>query len=322
MQRALTGIKPTGRPHLGNWLGMVQPAIELQGRYDAYYFVADYHAMTSPTEADQLRAMTREIANTFLAFGLDADRAVLFRQSAVPEVNELAWILATVMPVGQLERGHAVKAARDGGHEVNVGTWFYPVLMAADILLYDAAVVPIGRDQMQHIEIARDLAIKVNFRYGEGTLVVPEAVIRDEVAQVTGLDGQKMSKSYNNTIPIWLDSKPLRKLVMKIVTDSKGVEDPKDPETDATFALYKAVATPEETAALREQYLHGGLGYGHAKEALFQVLDRKLEGPRERFRELERYPSMTDDVLNEGGRRARRAAHETLARVRERAGLT
>lgn len=301
---------------------MVQPAIELQGRYEAYYFVADYHAMTSETDPAELRAMSREIANTFLAFGLDVDRAVLFRQSAVPEVCELAWILATVMPAGQLDRGHAVKAARDGGFDVNVGTWFYPVLMAADILLYDAAVVPIGHDQKQHVEIARDLANKVNFRYGDDTLVVPEPVIRDEVAQVPGLDGQKMSKSYNNTIPIWLDSKPLRKLVMKIVTDSKGVEDPKDPETDNTFALYKVLATPEETAALREQYLRGGLGYGHAKEALFAVLERRLERPRERFRELERYPSMTDDVLNEGGRRARRAAAETLARVRERVGLT
>lgn len=301
---------------------MIRPAIELQDRYEAFYFVADYHAMTTESDAGRLRAMTREIAATFLAFGLDVTRAVLFRQSAVPEVNELTWILATQMPASRLELGHAVKAAEAGGHAVNVGTWLYPVLMAADILLYDTAVVPIGRDQKQHLEITRDLAQRVNFRYGDDTLVVPEPVIRDEVAEVKGLDGRKMSKSYDNTIPIWLDSKALRKAVMRIVTDSRGVDDIKDPDADTIFQIFKAVATPDETAELRARYLAPGLGYGHAKEALYQLLERHLAGPRERFHELERNPSMIDDVLHEGGQRARRAAVPTLARLRERVGLT
>lgn len=322
MQRALTGIKPTGNVHLGNYLGMIRPALDLQDRYAAFYFIADYHALTSVEDGQTLRRASREIAATFLAVGLDPRRTVLFRQSAVPEVCELAWILSCTIPTGVLERGHAVKAARDGNLEVNVGTWFYPVLMAADILLYDSAVVPVGRDQKQHVEIARDIAIKVNHRYGDDTLVVPAPSIRDDVAVVPGLDGKKMSKSYGNEIPLWAEPKALRKLVMRMVTDSRGVDDVKDPDTCNVFALYKLFATPAQVEDLRGRYLRPGMGYGHAKQELFEVLDGHLAPMRERFRDLMEHPNHLEEILDDGARRARTAAATTLARIRDRSGLT
>ncbi|TNE85952.1 MAG: tryptophan--tRNA ligase [Deltaproteobacteria bacterium] len=321
MQRALTGIKPTGDVHLGNYLGMIRPALALQEKYEAYYFIADYHALTSVFDREKLRAHTLETAATWMALGLDPERTILFRQSSIPEVCELAWILTCQVSMGQLERMGAYKQARDRGGDINAGIFNYPSLMAADILLYDSHVVPVGADQKQHVELCRDMAIKVNHRFGEGTLVVPEVSIQPDVATIVGLDGQKMSKSYNNVIPLWLPPKKLRKLVMKIVTDSKGVDEVKDPDTCNVYSLYKLFATPEQTAALRERYLVPGMGYGHAKEELFQVVNATLEEPRERYHEWMAHPERLEEVLAEGARRARSAADVVLERVRDRVGL-
>lgn len=319
--RSLTGIKPTGEIHLGNYLGSVRPGLALQDRYTAYYFVADYHALTTVTDPQELRAASRTIAATFLAFGFDPSSNVLFLQSAVPEVCELTWILSCQIPPGVLDRGHAVKAARDAGKDINVGTWMYPVLMAADILLYDSDIVPVGADQRQHVEVARDIAIKVNHRYGEGTLRVPEVSIQEQGASVPGLDGRKMSKSYQNVIGLWQDPKRLRKQIMRIVTDSRGVSEPKDPDSDTIFQLYSLFADPGAVAELREAYLAGGLGYGHAKVALFEVLNAHLSEPRDRFHHWMEHPTDLDDVLASGAARAREAARATLQRVRQRVGL-
>lgn len=322
MRRSLTGIKPSGEIHLGNYLGSIRPALELQDRYAAYYFIADYHALTSLRDGPALRQRSLEIAATFLALGLDPERTVLFRQSAVPEVCELAWVLSCLLPVGQLDRGHAVKAARDGGREINAGTLFYPVLMAADILLYDSDIVPVGRDQKQHVEVARDVALKVNHAYGEGTLVVPEVSIQADVGLVPGLDGRKMSKSYSNIIPLWAPPKKLRKKIMRIVTDSRGVDEPKDPESCTVFALYRQLASPAASAELAARYRRPGLGYGHAKQELFEAVDAVLAEPRQRYRELMAHPERIESVLSAGAQRARSAAEVTLGRVRQRAGLT
>lgn len=319
--RALTGIKPTGDIHLGNYLGAVRPGIALQERYTAYYFVADYHALTTAADPDALRLASRVIAATYLACGLDPENHVLFKQSDVPEVTELAWILACQLPTGQLDRGHAVKSAMEANKSVTVGTWLYPVLMAADILLYDSHVVPVGKDQKQHVEVARDIAVKMNHHYGDDTLVVPEASIPDEVAVVPGTDGRKMSKSYGNVVPLWAPSKKLRKVIMKIKTDSRGVDEPKDPDTDITFQLYRLFASPEQVDDLRAAYLRGGLGYGHAKQALFEVVDGHLAEPRDRFHHWMNHPADLDDVLASGAARARAAARTTMERVRHRVGL-
>jgi tryptophanyl-tRNA synthetase len=320
LRRSLTGIKPSGQIHVGNYLGSVRPALELQRSFDAFSFIADYHALTQVEDAAVLQDRTHEVAATFLALGLDPERNVLYRQSAVPEVHELAWVLSCVIPVGMLDRGHAVKAARDGGREINAGTLFYPVLMAADILLYDANVVPVGKDQKQHVEMARDMAIKVNHR-AEGTLVVPEVVIQEDVATVPGLDGRKMSKSYDNVIPLWAAPKELRKLVMRIKTDSRGVEDVKDPDTCPVFQLYRAFAEPDQVADLRARYLAPGLGYGHAKQALFEAMEATLAAPRERYTYWREHPADLEDVLSTGAARARAIATPTLHRVRRAFGL-
>jgi len=321
VQRALTGIKPTGNVHVGNYLGMIRPALELQESYESYYFIADYHAMTTEHDGPTLHRQTLETAATWLALGLDPERTRLFRQSAVPEVCELAWILSCHTPLGLLDRGHAIKAARDDGREVNAGLLNYPVLMAADILLYDSAVVPVGQDQKQHVEMARDIALKVNFLWGDDTLVVPDVLIRDEVAVVPGLDGRKMSKSYGNEIGLWLAPKALRKRVMRIVTDSTPMEEPKDPDTDNVFQLYALFATGEQTEDLRRRYLEGGFGYGHAKQELWEVMDALLAEPRERYHQWMARPDRLEAVLADGARRARAAAERTLARVRSRAGI-
>ncbi|MEZ4316618.1 MAG: tryptophan--tRNA ligase [Myxococcota bacterium] len=321
MQRALTGIQPSGRIHLGNYLGSARPALRLQDSYRAYYFIADLHALTTTRDPAKLREASREVAATFMALGLDLDAHCLFRQSDVTEVSELAWILACQIPVGQLDRGHAVKAARDGGREPNAGTLFYPVLMSADILLYDANVVPVGKDQQQHVEIARDIAQKVNHHYGEGTLVVPEVSIQEEVGVVPGLDGRKMSKSYGNTIDLWDPPKKLRKTMMKIVTDSKQMEDPKDPDTDNVFNLYKLFATAEQRADLAARYRSGGLGYGHAKQELFELVDAHLHEARERYDDLIAHPERIDGALEAGADKARASARATMERVRAAVGL-
>jgi len=321
VQRALTGIQPSGQIHLGNFLGSIQPALQLQSSYRAYYFIADYHALTSIRDAAALRQSSRQVAATFIALGLDVEQHCLFRQSDIPEVCELAWILACQIGTGMLDRGHAVKAAREGGRDPSAGTLFYPVLMSADILLYDANVVPVGKDQQQHVEIARDIAQRVNHHYGEGTLVVPEVSIQEGVGVVPGLDGRKMSKSYGNTIPLWERPKKLRKTMMKIVTDSLGMDDPKDPDSDNVFNLYKLFATAEQREDLAARYRAGGLGYGHAKQELFELVNAQVEGPRAIFDELMAKPEKIDAILEEGGRKAREKAAATMARVRAAVGL-
>ena len=319
--RALTGIKPTAMPHIGNLLGAIIPALRLQEQaHEAFYFIADYHALTTLHDATRMRAHTREVAATWLALGLDPARTTLWVQSDVPEVTELTWLLSCVTGFGLLERAHAFKDAVAHNREVNVGTFLYPALMAADILAYDTKLVPVGKDQKQHVEMARDMAQAFNARFGE-VLTLPDALIQDEVATIPGLDGRKMSKSYDNTIEIFLPEKAMRKKVMSIVTDSKGVDDPKDPETDNVFALYKLFATPEASASLAARYRAGGLGYGHAKQELFEAITTRLGPARARFEALMADPREVDEVLLHGAARARPVAQDTLRRAREAVGL-
>ena len=320
-KRSLTGIQPSGVPHIGNLKGMIEPALALQETHEPFYFIASYHALTTTKDRDLLLEYQREAALSFLAFGLDPSVTSLFLQQDVPEVCELSWILSCHVNMGLLERAHAYKAARDAGREINAGTFSYPILMAADILIYDSHHVPVGKDQKQHVEMARDMAAGLNHRYGADIFVLPEPLIRDEVATVPGVDGRKMSKSYGNTLPLFLPPKKLRKLVMKIVTDSKGVEDVKDPEGCNVFALYKLFASADEQADLAERYRAGGLGYGHAKQALFEAMDRFLAEPRERYAELAGDPERVDAVLAQGAEKARGIAQETMGRVRGAIGL-
>jgi tryptophanyl-tRNA synthetase len=319
--RAVTGIQPSGQVHVGNWLGMIRPAIALQDRYETFTFVADWHALTSHPDPDVLRRGSREIAAIFLAFGLDPARGALFCQSDVPEVSELAWVLGTVVPTGFMDRGHAVKAARDGGRDPNAATWWYPLLMAADILLYGANVVPVGQDQKQHVEMARDMAIKMNVRFGDDLLVVPEVSIREGVGLVPGTDGRKMSKSYHNTVPVLDAPARVRKAVLSIKTDSTGVDEPKDPDACFVYQIYRLVARPDEVEEMARRLRGTGYGYGHAKLALVDALERDVAAPRERYEALLADPATLDDVLSAGATRARAAAAVTMERVRERVGL-
>ena len=319
-KRALTGIKPTGSPHIGNLLGMYRPAMELQKTHEGFFFVASYHALTTMRDAEQMRAQTIEVAANWLALGLDPSRSVLWAQHDVPEVTELAWILSCITSKGMMDKAHAFKDALAKNREVNIGLYTYPVLMAADILAFDSHVVPVGKDQKQHVEMTRDMAQRFNHLFGE-TLVVPEPMVRKEVETVPGLDGQKMSKSYGNTIEIFLPEKKLRKKFMSIVTDSKGVDDAKDPDTCNVFQLYKLFATPDQQADLASRYRAGGLGYGHAKQELFEVVNSGLMGPRERYMALMDKPEEVREILDNGAIRARKIARATLDRVRGAVGL-
>jgi len=319
-QRVLTGIKPTGMPHIGNLLGMYRPALAMQDAAECYFFVASYHALTTMRDPALLRQQTLDVAANWLALGLDPQRSVIWAQHDVPEVTELAWILACITSKGMMDKAHAFKDAVNKGREINIGLYTYPILMAADILAFDSHVVPVGKDQKQHVEMARDMAQRFNHLFGE-TLVIPAPQIRDDVATVPGLDGQKMSKSYNNTIEIFLPPKKLRKKIMGIVTDSKGVDEPKDPDTCHVFGLYKLFASSEQQADLAAQYRAGGLGYGHAKQALFEVVDAQLAEARERYDHLMANPDEIRQVLAEGADRARTTARATLDRVRSSAGL-
>ncbi|MFZ5475604.1 MAG: tryptophan--tRNA ligase [Myxococcota bacterium] len=319
--RSLTGIKPTAMPHVGNLLGAIEPALRLQRENEAFYFIADLHALTTLHDAGQMRRYSREVAATWLAFGLDPARTTLWVQSDVPEVCELAWALGCVTGLGLLERAHAYKAARDRGEELGAGTFFYPVLMAADILAYDTDFVPVGKDQVQHVEMTRDMAAAFNTRFGE-VLKLPQARVQEDVATVVGLDGRKMSKSYGNGIEVFLPPKQLRKKVMSIVTDSKGVEDVKDPDADNVFALYRLFASPEQVADLARRYRAGGLGYGHAKQELYDVMEARLGPARARFEEWMADPARLDGVLEDGASRARRVAAGVLERVRGAIGVT
>lgn len=320
MKRILSGIQPTGALHLGNYFGMMRPAIGLQDDGEAFYFIADYHALTTVRDADMLRKFSREVALDFLACGLDPDKACLFRQSDVPEVTELAWILSTLTPMGLLERCHSYKDKISRGMSPSHGLFAYPVLMAADILIYDSDVVPVGRDQKQHIEVARDIAIKMNEHYGE-VFKLPEPSILEDVAVVPGTDGQKMSKSYNNTIPLFLEEKPLRKLIMRMVTDSTPVEAPKDPEGSCILALYKLFASTDEVAAMEADYRRGGVGYGEFKQRLFEAVRDHFEPMRAKRQELQADVKVIEEVLADGAAKARNVAQRTMDRVRKAVGL-
>lgn len=318
--RILSGIKPTGRPHLGNYFGMMRPAIEWQERGEAFYFIADFHALTTVHQPAALREYTRGVALDFLACGLDPAKAVLFRQSDVPEVAELAWILSCLTPMPMLENCHAYKDHVAKGKVPSHGLFAYPVLMAADILIYDSDIVPVGRDQKQHVEVTRDLAEKMNRTFGE-VFQIPEASILPTVATVIGLDGQKMSKSYGNTIGLFEEEKALKKKIMGIITDSTPVEEPKDPSTSSIVALYRLFAPEADVARMEADFRAGGIGYGEFKKRLFAAAWEYFEPMRQRRAELERDPGFVDRVLLEGAGRAREVAARTMERVRIATGL-
>jgi tryptophanyl-tRNA synthetase len=318
--RILSGIKPTGQPHLGNYFGMMRPAIEWQEKGEAFYFIADYHALTTVHDPAALREYSRGVALDFLACGLDPGKAVLFLQSAVPEVTELSWLLSCATPMPMLENCHAYKDHVAKEKVPNHGLFAYPVLMAADILIYDSNVVPVGRDQKQHVEITRDLAGKMNSRYGE-LFVVPEASILPNVSTIPGLDGRKMSKSYGNTIALFEEEKPFRKKIMGIVTDSTPVEEPKNPVGSTIVDLFRLFASEAEVAQMEEEFRAGGKGYGEFKKRLFGAIWEHFAPMREKRAELASDPAHVDAVLAEGARRAREVAVKTMNRVRAAAGL-
>lgn len=320
--RILSGIQPSGRLHIGNYFGMMEPSIRLQETGGAFYFIADYHALTSTHDPVRLRDHVRNLAIDFLACGLDPEKAVFWRQSDVTEVTELAWILSCVTPMGFLERCVSYKDKIGQGISPSHGLFAYPVLQAADILLFDANVVPVGRDQKQHLEVTRDIARKFNDRYGEGLLVIPEPRIREETATVPGLDGRKMSKSYENTIDLFEETeKKLRKKIMKIVTDSTGVDEPKNPEGSYLVQLYRLFADAEAVAEMEASFRAGGQGYGHYKQQLFESIRDHFAPMRERRDALAADPSYVDDVLAEGAKKARAQARRVIERVREAVGL-
>ncbi len=318
--RILSGIQPSGKLHIGNYFGMMRPALELQQEGEAFLFIANYHALTTVLDPDALRQMTLDVALDFLACGLDPDSGAFFRQSDVPEVCELSWLLSTVCPMGLLERCHSFKDKTAKGIAANHGLFAYPVLMAADILAYQSHVVPVGRDQKQHVEVTRDLAIKFNNQYGE-VFTLPKPSIRESVAVVPGIDGQKMSKSYDNTIELFGGKKATRKSIMRIVTDSTSLEDPKDPEGCNVVALYKLFAKADELATLEAQYRGGNYGYGDAKKALFEILWEHFTPYRERREELAGNLDYVDEVLRKGAEKARAEATKTLDAARRACGL-
>ncbi|MBL4825213.1 MAG: tryptophan--tRNA ligase [SAR324 cluster bacterium] len=318
--RSLSGIKPTGTPHLGNYLGMIKPAIQLQETHETFYFIADYHALTSVRDPEQLRENTYDLTAVFAALGMDFENHAFFRQSDIPEVTELTWILSCITSKGLMERAHAYKDALSKDQEISMGLFCYPVLMACDILIYDSNFVPVGQDQRQHLEITRDLAIRFNHLYGEA-FVIPEAIIEKEVATIPGLDGRKMSKSYGNVIPLLAPEKQFRKAIMKITTDSKSVGEPKDPETCSVFALYQCFAGKAEQEALAERYRAGGMGYGEAKQLCFEALNAELKGPREIYLQIRNDKTKLNGILENGRDKARVIARQVLDRVRGKVGL-
>ena len=318
--RILTGIQPSGTPHLGNYFGAMRQVCELQNRGESFLFIADYHSLTTNPKAQDLRDRVTNLALDFIACGVDLDKTFFFRQSAVPEVCELAWILNTVTPVGLLERAHSYKDKIAKGFAPNNGLFSYPVLMAADILLYSANLVPVGKDQKQHLEITRDIAIKFNNEYGD-ILTIPEGYIPDQVAIVPGVDGQKMSKSYNNIIPIFGKEKEIKKQVMSIVTDCKGLEEPKDPTNCNVVAIYKLFASPEEVAEMEANYRAGNYGYGHAKKELFDKMWAYFEPMRKKRDELAANLDYVEEILRKNGERAREEAEKLLGKVRRAVGL-
>ncbi len=321
MSRILTGIQSTGIPHLGNILGAIKPAIEMSTNKDndSFLFIADLHSLTTVFDANVRKENTYGVAAAWLAFGLDTDKTVFYRQSDVTEVCELTWYLNCFAPYPMLANAHSFKDKLDRLSEVNAGVFIYPVLMASDIILYDANFVPVGKDQQQHLEITRDIANAFNNRCGE-TFVVPEAKINEQVMIVPGIDGQKMSKSYNNTINIFLPDKELRKTIMRIVTDATPIEQPKNPDTCTVFKLYSLVAEKDKAEEMRQSYLHGGYGYGTAKEALYQTIVEKFKKERELYNHYMTNKDVLEKKLKIGADKARVVAQTTLKRVREKLG--
>lgn len=324
----LTGIKPTGKVHLGNYIGAIKPALQLAGAGDctALYFIADYHGLTFIQDRDEFRDLSYGIAATWLALGLDPERVVFYRQSDVPEIFELHWILSCLTSKGLMNRAHAYKAIHeqniqagvDADTGVNMGLYTYPVLMAADILLFQSDKVPVGKDQIQHVEIARDIAEGFNRIYGD-TFKLPDYRVDENTSVIPGLDGRKMSKSYNNTIPLFETPENLKKLISKIKTDSTPPQEPKDPDTSNIFLLYKEFAAPAQVQDFRKQYL-SGISWGEAKQELFQVVNAALEEPRNKYNELMADPEQIDAILSEGARKARAIAAPLLAQVKAKIG--
>ncbi|MDE0323400.1 MAG: tryptophan--tRNA ligase [Candidatus Poribacteria bacterium] len=327
-QIALTGLKPSGSPHIGNYLGMLKPSLELAEKFQALYFIPDYHALTTVRDRKQLADLTYQAAATWLALGLNPDDGIIYRQSDIPEVFELAWALSCFTTKGLLNRSHAYKAivddniaaGREEDKNINVGLFTYPVLMAADILLFGTHFVPVGLDQQQHLEITRDVALTFNKNYGD-VLTIPEAVIRKEVMTIPGIDGRKMSKSYNNVIPIFAPPDQVLKPVKHIVTDSKRPEEPKDPDECNIFAIYRHLADADAVDAKRKLYLEGGLAYGAMKEELFELLEATFSDKRDRYNALMDNLDELDKILETGAEKARDIARPILAKVRKAVGV-
>ena len=326
----LTGITTTGTPHIGNYVGAIRPAIDASHNPDAlsFYFLADYHALVKCHDPGTLRQSTLEVAATWLALGLDANTCIFYRQTDIPEIPELTWILTCMTAKGLMNRAHAYKAAvqeneaiktKDPDKGINMGLFSYPILMAADILMFKASRVPVGKDQIQHLEMARDIASRFNHLYGS-TFVLPEAVTDDNTAVLQGLDGRKMSKSYNNTIPLFVPEKKLRKLIMKIKTNSLGPEEPKDPDTCTLFQIFKAFADSEQTAALRQRYAEG-IAWGEMKQYLFEYLNDHFKEPRTRYAELLEHPEHIEKELQKGARKAREYSQPFLGEIRRAIGV-
>lgn len=320
MKTSLTGIKPTSTPHLGNYLGAIRPGLQMQRAYRTFYFVADYHALTTLRDPERLRQYTYDVTATWLACGLDPDATLLYRQSDIPEVFELTWVLGCLCATGQLERGHAYKDAVAKGEAPNAGIFNYPLLMAADILLFDADEVPVGRDQKQHLELTRDLAIRFNHHFGEAILVVPEVRVT-EAPLVPGTDGEKMSKSKGNTIPLFAPYEELKKVVMGIRTSSEPLEAPKDPESSTVYQLYRLVATPDQVTTMAGKLRAGGYGWGHAKEDLLAALEAEIAPKREKYLALRANEDELERILHRGAARARQIARATMGRVRSATGI-
>ncbi|HOL58233.1 MAG TPA: tryptophan--tRNA ligase [Spirochaetota bacterium] len=318
--RVLSGIQPSGKLHLGNYFGAMKQFVDLQDENESFIFIANYHAMTTIKDPNFLREMTLEVATCYLAIGLDPNKVALFKQSDITRINDFSWILSTLTPMGLLERCHSYKDKIAKGISPDHGLFAYPVLMAADILIYKSDIVPVGKDQKQHVEVARDIAIKFNNTYGE-ILKLPDIKIMENTAVVPGIDGQKMSKSYNNTISPFDDEKEIKKQVMRIVTDSTPVDAPKNPDKCNVFSLYKLMATEEEIELMRNKYLNGGFGYGDAKKILFEkILDYFLE-IRKRYFEFKRDPSYVLDVLKKGAEKANEIANQTMEEVLKAVGI-
>lgn len=319
-KRSLTGLKPTGNLHLGNYLGALKPALELSKSYDCIYFIADLHSLTQNRDPEALVRQTLDQVATWLAMGLDTDTHTLFRQSDVPSVTELTWYLSCVTGHGLLEKAHAYKDAVAKGLEVNMGTFSYPVLMAADILLYDTDIVPVGKDQKQHVEMARDMAGSLNATYGE-LLKLPEPLIQEEVMTIPGLDGRKMSKSYNNEVPLFCDEKSLRKKLMSLKTDSTGLEEPKTLAGTSLGELFALFGTKAQYDDLAARLAKGGMGWGHAKDELFVAINDHVKEMRDRYNEYRKDEALLRKELAKGAEKAQAVASQTIARVRHAVGL-